>query len=115
MAIRATLAHLAGGLILQARRVIQPKISAGPPVLLRDMISRSAPVAQDRQVAVMTRTGGREHRPPVCATVCRVRGSSKSRLIETKSVGDSACPSPSLRIRYPTPPFRFQSAVRFRV
>ena len=42
LAIRATLAHLAGGLILQARRVIQPKISAGPPHFLRDMISHAA-------------------------------------------------------------------------
>lgn len=42
LAILATLAHLAGGLILQARRVVQPKISAGPPHFLRDMISHSA-------------------------------------------------------------------------
>ena len=36
-AVAATLAHLAGGLILQARRLLQPKIPAGPPHFLRDL------------------------------------------------------------------------------
>lgn len=41
-AVRATLAHLAGGLILQARRMIQPKISGGPPHFLRDLLGHAA-------------------------------------------------------------------------
>lgn len=40
-AVMATLAHLAGALILRARRVVQPKISPGPPHFLRDMISHA--------------------------------------------------------------------------
>lgn len=36
-AIFATLAHLAGAIILQARRVVQPKIKGGPPHFLRDL------------------------------------------------------------------------------
>lgn len=36
-AVAATLAHLAGGLILRARRLVQPKISSGPPYFLRDL------------------------------------------------------------------------------
>jgi N-acetylglucosaminyl-diphospho-decaprenol L-rhamnosyltransferase len=36
-AVAATLAHLAGGLILQARRLVQPRISPGPPHFMRDM------------------------------------------------------------------------------
>ncbi len=41
-AVRATLAHLAGGLILQARRVIQPRMSGGPPHFLRDLLGHAA-------------------------------------------------------------------------
>lgn len=36
-AIGATLAHLAGAAILQARRLVQPKIPGGPPHFLRDL------------------------------------------------------------------------------
>lgn len=36
-AIGATLAHLAGAMILQGRRVLQPKIHGGPPHFLRDL------------------------------------------------------------------------------
>ena len=36
-AIGATLAHLAGAMILQARRLVQPKIAGGPPHFLRDL------------------------------------------------------------------------------
>ena len=36
-AVMATLAHLAGGLILRARRLVQPKIPGGPPHFLRDL------------------------------------------------------------------------------
>ncbi len=37
-AVCATLAHVAGGLILRARRLIQPRIAADPPHFLRDLI-----------------------------------------------------------------------------
>jgi N-acetylglucosaminyl-diphospho-decaprenol L-rhamnosyltransferase len=36
-AIAATLAHLAGGLILRGRRLVQPRIPGGPPHFLRDL------------------------------------------------------------------------------
>jgi N-acetylglucosaminyl-diphospho-decaprenol L-rhamnosyltransferase len=36
-AVMATLAHLAGGLILRARRLVQPRIPGGPPHFLRDL------------------------------------------------------------------------------
>jgi N-acetylglucosaminyl-diphospho-decaprenol L-rhamnosyltransferase len=36
-AVAATLAHVAGGLILRARRLVQPKIPGGPPHFLRDL------------------------------------------------------------------------------
>lgn len=36
-AVMATLAHLAGGLILRARRLVQPGIPGGPPHFLRDL------------------------------------------------------------------------------
>ncbi len=36
-AVAATLAHVAGGLILRARRLVQPRISGGPPHFLRDL------------------------------------------------------------------------------
>jgi GT2 family glycosyltransferase len=36
-AVMATLAHVAGGLILRARRLVQPKIPGGPPHFLRDL------------------------------------------------------------------------------
>jgi GT2 family glycosyltransferase len=36
-AVLATLAHLAGGLILQLRRLVQPRISSGPPHFLSDL------------------------------------------------------------------------------
>jgi N-acetylglucosaminyl-diphospho-decaprenol L-rhamnosyltransferase len=41
LATMATLAHLAGGLILRTRRVIQPRITPGPPHFLRDLVSHS--------------------------------------------------------------------------
>lgn len=40
-AVAATLAHLAGGLILRARRLVQPRIPGGPPHFLRDMIGHA--------------------------------------------------------------------------
>jgi N-acetylglucosaminyl-diphospho-decaprenol L-rhamnosyltransferase len=40
-AVMATLAHLAGGLILQARRLAKPSIPPGPPHFLRDMVSHA--------------------------------------------------------------------------
>jgi N-acetylglucosaminyl-diphospho-decaprenol L-rhamnosyltransferase len=40
-AVMATVAHLAGAMILQARRVVQPKISGGPPHFLRDLVSHA--------------------------------------------------------------------------
>lgn len=40
-AVLATLAHLAGAMILRARRLVQPKITAGPPHFLRDMVSHA--------------------------------------------------------------------------
>jgi N-acetylglucosaminyl-diphospho-decaprenol L-rhamnosyltransferase len=36
-AVAATLAHLTGALILRVRRLLQPKISGGPPYFLRDL------------------------------------------------------------------------------
>lgn len=36
-AIGVTLAHLAGAMILQTRRLIQPKVTGGPPHFLRDL------------------------------------------------------------------------------
>ena len=36
-AVGATLAHLAGAMILQTRRLVQPKIPGGPPHFLRDL------------------------------------------------------------------------------
>lgn len=36
-AVAATLAHVTGGLILQARRLVQPRIASGPPHFLRDL------------------------------------------------------------------------------
>ncbi len=41
-AVAATAAHLAGGLILQVRRLAQPKIPAGPPHFMRDLIGHAA-------------------------------------------------------------------------
>lgn len=40
-AVLATLAHVAGGLILRTRRLIQPRIAADPPHFLRDLISHA--------------------------------------------------------------------------
>jgi N-acetylglucosaminyl-diphospho-decaprenol L-rhamnosyltransferase len=40
-AILATLAHIAGGLILRTRRLIQPRIAADPPHFLRDLIAHA--------------------------------------------------------------------------
>ncbi|HEY6918051.1 MAG TPA: glycosyltransferase family 2 protein [Tabrizicola sp.] len=40
-AVMATLAHLGGGLILQARRLAKPSIPPGPPHFLRDMVSHA--------------------------------------------------------------------------
>lgn len=40
-AVLATVAHVAGGLILRARRVIQPRISPDPPHFLRDLLSHA--------------------------------------------------------------------------
>jgi N-acetylglucosaminyl-diphospho-decaprenol L-rhamnosyltransferase len=40
-AVAATLAHVTGALILRARRVVQPKIPAGPPYFLRDLVRHS--------------------------------------------------------------------------
>lgn len=37
-ALTATLAHLAGGLILRTRRLVQPRITPGPPHFLRDLM-----------------------------------------------------------------------------
>ncbi len=37
-AVFATLAHVAGGLILRTRRLVQPRISGDPPHFLRDLI-----------------------------------------------------------------------------
>lgn len=41
-AVTATLAHLAGGLILLARRVVRPSIPPGAPHFLRDLTSHAA-------------------------------------------------------------------------
>lgn len=40
-AVLATLAHVAGGLILRARRLVQPKIPGGPPHFLRDLVGHA--------------------------------------------------------------------------
>ncbi|MBN8630749.1 MAG: glycosyltransferase family 2 protein [Rhodobacterales bacterium] len=40
-AVSATLAHLSGGLILLARRVVRPSIPSGPPHFLRDMVGHA--------------------------------------------------------------------------
>jgi N-acetylglucosaminyl-diphospho-decaprenol L-rhamnosyltransferase len=40
-AVAATLAHLAGGLILQTRRLVRPSIPPGPPHFLRDLIGHA--------------------------------------------------------------------------
>jgi hypothetical protein len=40
-AVLATLAHVGGGLILRARRLIQPRIKADPPHFLRDLVSHA--------------------------------------------------------------------------
>jgi GT2 family glycosyltransferase len=40
-AVAATLAHVAGALILRARRLVQPKIPSGPPHFLRDLMSHA--------------------------------------------------------------------------
>jgi N-acetylglucosaminyl-diphospho-decaprenol L-rhamnosyltransferase len=40
-AVAATLAHLAGGLILRARRLVRPSIPPGPPHFLRDLVGHA--------------------------------------------------------------------------
>lgn len=40
-AVAATLAHIAGALILRVRRLVQPKIPGGPPYFLRDLIGHA--------------------------------------------------------------------------
>jgi GT2 family glycosyltransferase len=40
-AVLATLAHVAGALILRARRLVQPKIPGGPPHFLRDLVGHA--------------------------------------------------------------------------
>lgn len=40
-AVIATLAHVAGGLILRARRLVRPSIPSGPPHFLRDLASHA--------------------------------------------------------------------------
>ena len=40
-AVSATLAHVTGGLILRARRLVQPKIPSGPPHFLRDLVGHA--------------------------------------------------------------------------
>lgn len=40
-AVLATLAHLAGALILRARRLVQPKLPPGPPHFLRDLLGHA--------------------------------------------------------------------------
>jgi N-acetylglucosaminyl-diphospho-decaprenol L-rhamnosyltransferase len=40
-AVAATLAHLAGGLILRARRLVRPGIPPGPPHFLRDLVGHT--------------------------------------------------------------------------
>ena len=40
-AVFATLAHVAGGLILRARRVIQPQVRPDPPHFLRDLVAHA--------------------------------------------------------------------------
>lgn len=40
-AVMATIAQVSGGLVLAVRRVIQPKIVAGPPHFLRDLVSHA--------------------------------------------------------------------------
>ncbi len=40
-AVAATLANVAGRLIFQARRLVQPKISNGPPYFLRDLVGHA--------------------------------------------------------------------------
>ncbi len=47
-AVLATLAHVAGGLILRARRVFQPHIRPDPPRFLRDLVSHSLHLMTDR-------------------------------------------------------------------
>jgi N-acetylglucosaminyl-diphospho-decaprenol L-rhamnosyltransferase len=37
LAVAATLAHVTGGLIIRARRLVQPRVPAGPPHFLRDL------------------------------------------------------------------------------
>jgi N-acetylglucosaminyl-diphospho-decaprenol L-rhamnosyltransferase len=41
-AVAATLAHLAGGLILRFRRLLNRSIPSGPPHFLRDMLGHAA-------------------------------------------------------------------------
>ncbi len=53
-ALLATVAHVAGGLILRSRRVIQPRVKADPPHFLRDLIAHAF-----RQV-----TRGKNEAPP---------------------------------------------------
>jgi N-acetylglucosaminyl-diphospho-decaprenol L-rhamnosyltransferase len=40
-AVSATLAHLAGAMILNTRRLVQPKIHGGPPHFLRDLVGHA--------------------------------------------------------------------------
>jgi N-acetylglucosaminyl-diphospho-decaprenol L-rhamnosyltransferase len=40
-AVLATLAHVAGGLILRARRIVQPQVRPDPPHFLRDLVAHA--------------------------------------------------------------------------
>ena len=40
-AVLATLAHVAGGLILRTRRVVQPQVRPDPPHFLRDLVAHA--------------------------------------------------------------------------
>ncbi|HLQ20594.1 MAG TPA: glycosyltransferase family 2 protein, partial [Tabrizicola sp.] len=52
LAVRATVAHVAGALILKARRVLQPSLPPGAPHFLRDLLSHAT-----RQILRPTRRG----------------------------------------------------------
>jgi N-acetylglucosaminyl-diphospho-decaprenol L-rhamnosyltransferase len=57
-AVAATFAHIAGALLLRARRIVQPRLPAGPPHFLRDLTGHAC-----RQMMLQIGFAGRKTTP----------------------------------------------------